>query len=101
MTQIRCRCVLFFSKGDEESFFNWALSIPSVTKVHGELDEIVISLETPAPPDQCLRELIGLLHRYRVPMAQLARFRTAGNAAWFDNPDMFWHASVFGAAGDG
>lgn len=29
-------------------------------------------------------------------MKELARFRTAGNEAWFTDPTAYWHKAVFG-----
>ncbi len=97
MNEIRCKQVLFYSRGDEESFFVWAKSIPHVENVHGEIDEIVLSLAAGEIPYESLRELIGLLYRYGIPMLQLAAFETEENTVWFRNTESYWYPHVFGS----
>ena len=97
MNEIRCKQVLFYSQGDEESFFVWAKSIPGVDKVYGEIDEIVLSLTSSELSYESLRELIGLLYRYGVPMLQLAAFETEENTVWFRNKESYWYPHVFGS----
>ena len=43
-----------------------------------------------------LRDLLALFFRYRIPMRQLAQFRSAKNEKWFAAPIMYWHTAVFG-----
>lgn len=96
MNEIRCKQILFYSRGDEDSFFVWVKSIPSVEKVYGETDEIVLSLISGEISSESLRELIGLLYRYRVSMFQLAALETEENSAWFRNKEAYWYPFVFG-----
>ena len=86
---------VYFSPGDEKAFFDWLLSIPCVENVGGEGYDVHIHLKR-LPGNADLRELIAVLFRYRMKMTSLAAFRTARNAAWFDNRIKFWHAGVFG-----
>ncbi|MDD4881229.1 MAG: hypothetical protein PHX10_06595 [Gallionellaceae bacterium] len=97
MAEVRCKRVMFFSRGDEESFFSWAEGVPHVKAVRGVLDEIVLELHAGPVPDESLRELIALLHRYGISMLQLATFETRENSAWFNSPGKFWYSAVFGA----
>jgi len=46
--------------------------------------------------DLSLIDLLALFSRYRIPMGQLAQFRTTRNESWFAAPQMYWHTRVFG-----
>jgi hypothetical protein len=48
-----------------------------------------------------LRDFIGLLYRYKVPMAVLQTQLTPLNEPWFKDPRAFWHKNVFGDPVDG
>ncbi|HEY1708910.1 MAG TPA: hypothetical protein VGG10_11650 [Rhizomicrobium sp.] len=85
----------YFAPGDEKAFFDWLQSIPCVEDVRGSLRDLHIIFKRP-PSNGDLRELIALLHRYRMNMKPLAAFRTPRNAEWFTRPGSFWHAKVFG-----
>ena len=99
MIEIRCKKVTFYSKGDEEMFFNWAKNIKVTNKAFGELDDIVLPVESAIIDDDSLRELIALLHRYNLPLKQLAVFKNANNQAWFYDENKFWHDEVFASNG--
>jgi hypothetical protein len=43
-----------------------------------------------------LWDLIAIMHRYQLPMAQLQQFLTERNRHWFADPKMHWHRQVFG-----
>jgi len=74
MTEIRCKKVTFYSKGDEDTFFGWAHNVPAVKEVFGEVDDIVLSIGPASIEDSSLSELIALLYRYNLPLQQLAIF---------------------------
>lgn len=95
MTEIRCKKVTFYSKGDEDAFFAWAHSIPAVNEVFGEVDEIVLSIGSANIEADSLRELIALLYRYNLPLNQLAIFKNTSNNEWFHNENKFWYSGVF------
>jgi len=99
MTEIRCKKVTFYSKGDEDAFFGWAHNIPAVKKVFGEVDEIVLSIDSASIEDNSLRELIALLYRYHLPLNQLAIFKNKSNQEWFHSENKFWYSGVFGNNG--
>lgn len=75
MSEIRCKKVLFYSRGDEDVFFTWAKSIPAVKDIFGESDEIILSIKSAGIDDESLRELIALLYRYKIPLHQLAKLK--------------------------
>lgn len=95
MTEIRCKKVTFYSKGDEDAFFSWAQKIPAVKEVFGEIDEIVLSIGSASIEDSSLRELIAFLYRYNLPLHQLAIFKNSSNQEWFHNENKFWYSGVF------
>jgi hypothetical protein len=96
MIELECKKVVFYSQQDEEVFFSWAQSIPSVQAITGRGSSIFLSIRSGAIPDRSLREFVALFHRYRIAMKQLAQFKSARNKAWFAAPNMFWFKSVFG-----
>ena len=91
MPKLTCKTVRFYSQADEWAFFQFAQHIPAVQKLVGEGDALLIHVRA-RPSDQNLRDLIGLFSRYGIGGAsQLARFRHAGNEAWFAAPGTYWH----------
>ena len=90
---------MFYSKGDEDMFFGWAQKNSAIKKVFGEIDEIILSIQSTSIDDTSLRELIALLHRYNLPLKQLAVFKNANNQAWFYDENKFWHDEVFASNG--
>lgn len=99
MPEIRCKKVKFYSKGDEDTFFDWAHKIPAIKKVFGEVDEIVLSIGSTCIEDNSLRELIALFYRYKLPIEQLAIFKNTSNQEWFQNQNRFWYSDIFGIKG--
>lgn len=99
MIELCCRRVVFGSPGDEAAFFSWVGSIEGVQRVFGVGDTIRLEMP-PVLPDEALRELLAVFRRYDIDMAQLARFASASNAAWFTAPGTYWHDRVFRQAGD-
>jgi hypothetical protein len=93
MVYLDCSGVRFGSRLDEKHLFEWAMEIAGVLR--WEQDTLVVRTNL---SQASLRDLLALFSRYRIPMAQLARFRTARNAHWFAAPEMYWHARVFGEA---
>lgn len=87
--------VTYFSQLDEASFFKWAQQIPCVTSI----DDLFLHVRSKRISETDLRDLIALMHRYRMPMAQLQQFLNERNEHWFKSPKMYWHQDVFGALG--
>ena len=98
MPKLTCKTVTLYSEVDEWAFFQFALHIPSVQRIEGEGDSMIIHVRA-RPTDQDLRDLLALFERYRLSgMSQLARFNTPANTHWFAKPKTFWHRKVFGKA---
>lgn len=86
----------YYSRKDEEAFFEWLRKIGCVQRVDGVGAELRIHIRSRRISEECLRELIALFWRYGGPMHQLAQFENARNRSWFRNPSMYWFRSVFG-----
>ena len=91
MIYLDCSGVRFGSQLDVKHLFEWALEIPGALR--WEQDTLVVRANL---SQASLRDLLALFSRYRVPMAQLAQFRTIRNQDWFAAPQMYWHSRVFG-----
>jgi len=97
MTTLVATAVMYFSQGDEDSFFSWLKTIECISGVHGVGRDLFIEIGTTDVDDADLRELIALFHRYNVNMRQLQQLVTERNAAWFrDDREKYWHHEVFG-----
>ncbi len=87
---------MFYSEGDEISFFNWIKSINCVKKSEGKGDTIVLHIKSFNPSNVCLRDIIALFHRYNIEMSQLKQFLNDKNKEWFfNNKKAYWHTKVF------
>jgi len=91
MVKIDTQPIRYLSQLDEASFFEWALKIPCVTSV----DNGYLHIRSTRLSESNLRELIALMHRYKLPMKPLRQFLNANNAAWFKSEDRYWYKSVF------
>lgn len=95
--KVVCKAVWYYSKIDEELFFNWLQKIKSIEHFDGIGDELYLYFKTPKIPDEDLRELLALFYRYKIDMKQLKAFLNDDNKEWFyGRPKGFWHRKVFG-----
>ena len=94
MPILRCKRIIFYSKGDELSFFGFAKSITGVRKLSGVADEIHIDVSSRLS-NASLRDLLGLFQRYKIGMKQLRQFETSTNSAWLRDERRFWFRKVF------
>lgn len=86
----------YYSPSDESAFFGWLRSIPGVTRVVGNPRGLEVSLRSKLLSESSLRELLALHFRYRLPMRDLAQFKTEKNTSWFSDPSAYWYLLVFG-----
>lgn len=93
MIKIDTSPIRYFSQLDEDSFFSWAQRIPCVKSV----DNGFLHIRSKRLAENDLRDLIAVMHRYRMPMAQLQQFLNNRNEHWFKAPKTYWHREVFGA----
>jgi hypothetical protein len=92
-----CRRVLFYSPGDELSFFEALRRIKAIRRIEGAGDSILLHTSSRIS-DTALRDLIALFRRYRISSRQLAQFLTESNRHWFHDPQAFWHRRVFASS---
>jgi hypothetical protein len=94
MVRIDTSPVRYFSQLDEDAFFAWAKAIPCITSVEGGFLQIASSNIS----ESDLRDLLAIMHRYKMPMEQLQQFANTGNEHWFRQRDKYWYNGVFGDA---
>jgi hypothetical protein len=85
---------MFYSEGDELSFFEFAKRIRAVRKIEGVRDEIHIHVPA-RMSNASLRDILGLFQRYKIEMRQLRQFSTSNNLKWFKDSRAFWFRKVF------
>ena len=95
MNELIATGVKFFSQKDEKVFFEWLDSLDIVGQVRGNGRDIHIELKEEQITDDDLHNLIAIFIRYKITMAQLARFVNDDNKEWFAAPTMIWHNKVF------
>jgi hypothetical protein len=88
----------YYSGSDEAVFFGWLQSIPGVTGVRGQGQELIIRLKSTRLSQTALRELLALYRRYGGKMSELEQFANDTNRSWFQNPDAYWYKAVFAAS---
>ena len=92
MIKIDTSPIWYISQLDEGSFFSWAQQIPCVKSVENGF----LHIRSKRLGESDLRDLIAIMYRYRMPMAQLQQFLNERNEHWFKSPTMYWHRDVFG-----
>jgi hypothetical protein len=85
----------FYCQLDEDHFFEWLKQIDGVVEFRGNLTELMVSLSVSYLTEPALRDLIGLLYRYNLPMGALQSQLTPENEHWFKNREAYWYAAVF------
>lgn len=87
----------FFSPGDEQGFYSWLNSIPSVVAVGGIGTIIEITLGSKRIPQRDLREILAIFHRYSMDKRVLRQLDSP-RSPWFRDRKAYWYADVFGRA---
>jgi len=97
MPELKLTRIHYFSRGDEQTFFDWLERIPPVEKVYGVGLDLFVRISSTSIPDDDLRELIGIFVRYNLDAPQLRLFLNSKNEHWFgDSEGAFWHEAIFG-----
>ena len=94
MIKIDTSPIQYGSYLDEKSFFEWAQEIPCVKSVEGGF----LHIKSKRLSEADLRDLIAIMHRYKMPMKQLQQFCNAKNEHWFKSKTKYWYRLVFGNA---
>ncbi|MCA9815475.1 MAG: hypothetical protein H6677_09415 [Candidatus Obscuribacterales bacterium] len=87
--------VSFYCQLDEDHFFLWLQEIEGVKEVRGLPAGLTVYLSVSILSDSALRDLIGLLFRYDVPMSFLRSQLTPSNEHWFMDSEAFWYEKIF------
>ena len=96
-TILICKGVRFYSRKDEDRFFEWINNIECIEKFDGVRDELYLYISSHDLHDNDLRDLIALFYRYKIDMKQLVIFLNFKNKEWFfESPKGYWHRRVFG-----
>ena len=95
MIKIDTSPIQYLSQLDEDSFFSWVQQIPCVKSVENGF----LHIRSKRLSEVDLRDLIAVMHRYQMPMAQLQQFLDKRNEHWFKSPKMYWHQQIFGSSG--
>jgi hypothetical protein len=85
----------FFSAKDEDVFYSWLNSIPSVVVVRGVGTVLEITLTTKRIPQRDLREVLAIFHRYALKKRVLKQFDRP-ELTWFRDPKAYWYTEIFG-----
>lgn len=92
-----CKSVRFYSRIDEDAFFEWISKVECIDDFYGAGEELYLLIAAEELHDHDLRELLALFYRYKIDMKQLQRFLCPDNKKWFyDNKKAYWHKKVFG-----
>ena len=96
LLEIEMVSVKFYSNKDEDDFFAWLQSIPSVVEVEGRGRSLYAFVNEAALSMDDAREFAALFYRYRISLKELAKFGSGPIAAEFNNPKGYWYTDVFG-----
>ena len=91
-----CDSVRFYSRKDEDAFFEWIKKIDCIENTSGAGKELYLHVVTDDLHDYDLRELLALLYRYKIDMKQLQIFLNKANKEWFYDNKKYWYKRVFG-----
>jgi hypothetical protein len=94
---LTCTSVRYYSRKDEDAFFEWIKKIDCIEDIGGAGKELYLYIATNDLHEYDLRELLALFYRYKIDMKQLQIFLNKNNKIWFcDNKKAYWHRCVFG-----
>jgi hypothetical protein len=91
-----CKTINYYSRKDEDAFFEWVKKIDCIDSVIGMGSELHLHIASDFLHDHDLRDLLALFYRYNLDMTQLQRFLNEDNKQWFyDNKKTYWYKHVF------
>ena len=89
---LSCKSVKFYSRKDEDVFFEWIEKIDCIDKFEGFRNKLYLDLVERNLDDNDIQELIALFYRYKIDMKQLGRFLNDQNKEAFKP----WHKKILG-----
>ena len=94
---LTCKKVKYYSRKDEDAFFEWIKKTTCIEKISAQYDELYLHVASIDLHEYDLRELPAIFCRYKIDMTQLSRFLNKSNEEWFfKNKRAYWHKKVFG-----
>jgi len=85
----------FYSHGDERRLFQSLGEIFAIREVRGVGCTLLLDVDEELINNEEMRELMGLLFRYGIPLTPLRIFSKMEKFTWLDDPVKFWHKSMF------
>lgn len=79
-TILVCKSVRFYAHKDEDAFFAWINKIKCIKSYEGARDELYLDFVDKPLDYQDMKDIIGLLYRYKINMSQLEPFINEDNA---------------------
>lgn len=89
---LTCKRVYFYSKIDEDMFFEWIKKIKCIEKFEGAGDELYLDLVDKELNYEDIKDLLALFYRYEIDMKQLKKYLNKKNKFAFDP----WQEEIFG-----
>lgn len=94
---LNCIGPTYYSRKDEDAFFEWIEKIKCIRKVSGAGRNLYLQIIADDLYESDLRDILALFYRYKIDMKQLHIFLNKNNKSWFyDNKKAYWHKKVFG-----
>ncbi|CAG9245598.1 conserved hypothetical protein [Burkholderia diffusa] len=92
---IRISLVRFFSKGDEQRFFDGLDGVAAIKSYVGSGRELIVKIDRRVLDASMLREFIALLSRYDIDLSALSILADSKKFAWLKDPQCYWHKRMF------
>jgi len=85
----------FYSCGDERRLFHGPNEISAIRGMKGVGRILLLDMDVELLDNEEMREPIGLLCRYGIPLAPLRAFAKMKKFAWLFDSEKFWHKNIF------
>lgn len=82
---IPCERVKFYSREDEDLFFEWIKQIPCIRHVSGERDVMYLHMTHKKTTKHELKTLVALFRRYNINLKVLDILINSKNRAFFES----------------
>ena len=93
--EIEAENVRYFSKNDENIFFEWIKKIPCITDTKGRLSTLYLTVQMDVLDDYQMRDILALFQRYQIDMRTLKKIIKSDFLDWINDPIKFWHYDLF------
>ena len=93
---LECKRVKFYTRYDEDVFFEWLKKIKCIKNVVGMRDKILLTVDEQLS-NSAVMDLIGLFRRYKINMKQLDIFYNSSNQELLDGYKKSFSINVYPA----